>query len=349
MLARVHSSSLVPVLLLALFLVACGGDDGEKKDPCGNGICADVHDAYVADDAGAEITVTEDATAFGEVSETRVEEDLPVAGEVVPEIIENLAPGDVKRIKGKVVDESGNPIPSLFVQPCTYTADVELCHKATTDADGNWVVNFSPAKPDLVGIHVRFVTNDYTPTACYWDMEELNLVDNEIVFTEPFVIYGQGESFADIDFGIAESTDVDGSGVSFTVAADEWFPGIFEPVSIRIKRFPLEEYVPCFLDAANLPDALYSMTPDWISFSTPGGIEATFENTEGLAPGASVSFFVLGSLDTQIIPLEGDPVHLHTGDWYGIGAGTVSADGSVITTDPGAGLPGIGWVGYKAQ
>jgi len=276
------------------------------------------------------------------------EEDIPEVNQIVPEVVENLEPGDVKRIKGKVVDQDGNPIADLFVQPCTY-GESELCHKAKTDEDGNWTVNFSPAKPDLTGIHVRFVTNDYTPTACYWDMEDLNLVDNEIVFVEPFVIYDQGESFADMDFGISEPTLVDGSGVTFTVDADEWSPGIFEPVSICIKRFPMDEYVPCFLDEADLPDALYSMTPEWLSFSTPGGIEATFENSENLTPGSMVDFFFLGSNDTQIIPLEGTPVHLHTGEWYKFGTGSVSEDGSIITTDVGSGLPGIGWVGYKAK
>ncbi len=346
MVARFLSSSLVKVTLLTLFLCACGGEDG-SNDECSGTNCLDSRaPADVAGDVVAEedLALTTD-TATGEALD---EEDIQAIDEVLPEIIENLKPGDVKRIKGKVVDEAGNPIPDLFVQPCTYTVDVELCHKATTDEDGNWALTFSPAKEDLIGIHVRFVTNDYTPTACYWDMENLNFVDNEVVFTEPFIIFDQGESFADIDFGISEPTAVDGSGVKFTVEAEEWFPGIFEPVSIRIKRFPLDEYVPCFLDAGDLPDALYSMTPDWLSFSTPGGIEATFENSEGLAPGAQVSFFVLGTLDTQIVPLEGDPLHLHTGDWHNLGTGTVSDDGSVITTDPGSGLPGIGWIGYKA-
>jgi hypothetical protein len=347
MLARSRSSSLVKVMFAAIFLCACGGEDGKSTDKCSNTLCSDV-----VDSSGevVDVTLGEDLPLSTDVdgAEMLDEEDIPAIDEVVPEVIENFEPGDVKRIMGKVVDENGEPIPSLFVQPCTYTAQLELCHKATTDEDGNWTVNFSPAKKDLIGIHVRFVTNDYTPTACYWNMEDLNFVENEIVFTEPFIVFDQGESYADIDFGISETTVVEGSGLKFAVEADEWFPGIFEPVSICIERFPLEEYVPCFLDEGDLPDAVFSMTPDWLSFSTPGGIEATFENTEGLAPGSQVNFFVLGTLDTQIIPLEGDPIHLHTGDWHNLGTGTVSDDGSVITTDPGSGLPGIGWVGYKA-
>jgi hypothetical protein len=347
MLAEVHRSGLVKVIFLAVFLCACGGEDGNDSDTCIGAPCYDATDELgpVVDViAEVDLPLTADVVA-GEVLD---EEDIPAIDEVVPEVIENLEPDDVKRIKGKVVDENGAPIPSLFVQPCTYTADVELCHKATTDENGDWTVNFTPAKKGLIGIHVRFVTNEYTPTACYWDMEDLNFVENEILFTEPFIIFDQGESYADIDFGIAEPTVVEGSGVKFTVEAAEWFPGIFEPVSICIERFPLAEYVPCFLDEGDLPDAVYSMTPDWLSFSTPGGIEATFENTEELAPGAQVNFFVLGTLDTQIIPLEGETIHLHTGDWHNLGTGTVSEDGSVITTDPGSGLPGIGWVGYKA-
>lgn len=347
MLAGVHPSSLILATLVGALLFSCSGDgDGPDNQCSPQTLCYD---------SANELDVVPEARFEGElplpdaVAETLDEEDVPLVDEDVPEIVVNLEPGDVKRIKGKVVDEHGNPIPALFVQPCTYTEDVELCHKATTDDDGNWAVNFMPAKQDLIGIHVRFVTEEYTPTACYWEMADLNLVNNEIVFSAPFIIYDQGEAFASVDVGVSEPTVVDGSGVSFTVAADEWFPGIFEAVGVRIKRFPLDEYVPCFLDETDLPDALFSMAPDWVSFSTPGGVAATFENSEGLEAGATVSLFVLGSLDTQILPLDGAPVHLKTGDWYKLGTGTVSGDGSVITTDPGSGLPGIGWVGYKLQ
>jgi hypothetical protein len=351
----IRNLHLLLLLLAVASLVGACGDEESKTDKdtsCGNGSqCAEVV-------VPADIQDHDDATA-GDVTDNP---DLPGSGDLLdgddlpgqdlldtPEVVENLAPGDVKRIKGRVVDQDGQPIAGLFVQPCTYSADSELCHKANTDADGHWQVNFMPAKSDLDGIHVRFVTEDYTPSACYWDMAEVNLVDNVIDFTEPFVIYDQGPALASIDFGIDVPTHVEGAGVDFTVAADEWFPGIFEPVDIKIMRFPLDDYVPCFLDDGNLPDALFSMVPDWISFSTPGGIPATFENTEELPAGSKVSFFVLGALDTQITPLEGDATFLHTGDWFNIGTGTVRQDGSVITTDVGAGLPGIGWVGYKAQ
>jgi hypothetical protein len=337
--------------LLALALAAgCGGDDGKKS---AEEIKA--QDDVVAD-AAADLNVPSDATSDGETPE-----ELVAPGDVAPdqpgeeelideeEIVENLDPGDVKRIKGKVVDNLGNPVADLFVQPCTYTEESELCHKATTDANGDFVVTFTPAKKNLIGIHVRFVTDLYTPSACYWDLADIELVDNEIVFADPFVIYPFNGVAATVEVGVDEPVAVSAEGVTFTVQPEEWFPGIFEPVTIRGRAFPLDEYVPCFLDEAALPDALYSFTPDWISFAKTGGIDVTFANTAGLEPGAKVSLFVLGSLDTQIRPLDGDPIWLHTGEWYEYGTGTVNEDGTLVVADPGSGLPGLGWVGWKAQ
>ena len=97
------------------------------------------------------------------------------------------------------------------------------------------------------------------------------------------------------------------------------------------------------------PDGLYVMTPDWLSFSTPGGVEVQFDNSAGLQAGAQVSLFVLGGLDTRVRPVDGEPIHLDTGTWYKVGTGHVSEDGATIVSDPGSGVPGLGWVGWKAE
>lgn len=259
----------------------------------------------------------------------------------------DLEPDDVTKVAGKVVDAQGNPVVGLFVQPCTYAGDTEKCHKATTSDDGSFTLAFAPAIK-ITGLHVRFVSDDFTPAACYWDFEDLPLEKNQVSFGEPFVLEAMGEPVATVDVG-SQAAEISADGLAFSVGDGEWFPGIFEASGIRVKKLDLAAHLPCFVPADNVPDALYAMTPDWLSFSTPGGLEVTFDNSAGLAAGGKVTLYVLGGLDTKIRVLDGDPIHLHTGDYYELGTGTVSGGGTKIVSDPGMGLPAMGWIGWKAQ
>jgi hypothetical protein len=259
----------------------------------------------------------------------------------------DLEPDDVTKVAGKVIDAQGNPVVGLFVQPCTYAGDAEKCHKATTSDDGSFSLTFAPALK-LTGLHVRFVSDSFTPSACFWDFQDLPFENNKVIFAEPFVLEAMGEPVATADVG-SEAVEISADGLAFSVAEGEWFPGIFELAEIRVRKVDLAAHLPCFVPADNVPDALYAMTPDWLSFSVPGGLEVSFDNSAGLSAGDKVNLYVLGGLDTKIRVPDGDPVHLHTGDYYEFGTGTVSGDGTKIISDPGMGLPAMGWIGWKAQ
>jgi hypothetical protein len=124
---------------------------------------------------------------------------------------------------------------------------------------------------------------------------------------------------------------------------------VFEDTVIRVRSFPLDGQLPCFLPAGEVPDALFALTPDWLGFAAPGGLKVAFDNGKGLPAGSKVTLYVVGSLDTKIRPLEGQATVVPVGQWTELGGATVSADGKTIVSDPGSGLPGLGWIGWKAE
>jgi hypothetical protein len=339
--------------LVGILSVACGG--GESKDKDSGSTPEDIVSAEMLSEVSTPEDLAADQTVPLDVVEadvaTDLDDDVPIPPEeIIEELVEEIVvldPEAIKSIQGTVQDGAGAPLAGLFVQPCTYTEEMEQCHKANSDADGFFEKLFDPAKTDIIAIHVRFVTDLFTPTACYYVADEMPFADNVVDFANPFVLFEMGDTVAVVETDVSADTEVAIPGVEFSVPVDAWFPGIFEKVEIRGVRYPLEQHTPCFLSEETMPDELYVFTPDWVSFSTPGGLEITFDNTKNLAPGTQVSLWVLGQLDTQIIPLEGETIHVHTGDWVEFGKATVSEGGAAIVSDPGSGVPGLGWIGWK--
>ena len=257
----------------------------------------------------------------------------------------DLAPDMVAGVSGSVVDEAGKPISGMFVQPCVYTETTESCLKAISKDDGTWEVAVNPPRT-IEGLHVRFVTNDYSAMACYYDFAELPLENNIVHFEAPYKLYSMGELVEELDVPPVGPVTVEAEGLSFTVLPEEWFPGVFEPTSIKIRKLPVE-FAGCFAGPGDEPDVLYALSPDWLGFSTVGGVPVTFDNELGLTAGASVTLYFLGALDATVRPIGGEPILLKTGQWYKLGQGTVSSDGKSIVSDEGAGLPWLGVVGYR--
>jgi len=348
------SYHLLVLLSAPAFAWSCGGGgNGEGKTE----VVQDLVETQAPLDVsrGEEMESPADTGGEDGVPESTDQPDVSVTPDtpaeellVEPEEVVDLDPDLLVRIVGVVVDSQGEGIPDLFVQPCTYTDYNETCHKASTDADGHWEVVLNQPKK-IVALHVRFVTETYTPSNCHYDLEELDFQDNTVTFAEPFVLYAMPGETTVVESGVADPVTIAADGISLTVGPDEWFPGIFEPTVIRAREFPLDEYVPCFLDAGDLPDALYVLTPDWLGFSTPGGVPVEFDNSAGLEAGSQVALFVLGANGTTVHPVDGGPVELDTGQWYEFGTGTVSGDGLKILSDAGSGAPAFGWLGWKAK
>ena len=269
-----------------------------------------------------------------------IDEEVPVV---------DLGPDYLKRLEGTVLDADGNPIVDLFVQPCTYVAGEAACHKAKSNSLGEFVLELDPPR-QISALHIRFVTDVFTPLNCHYDLADMPMENNVAVFTEPFVLRAMPEAGVLVPMEVDVPVELAGDGLSVTVSPDDWLGGVWEDTTVRIMAYPLDLQTPCFIHGDNMPDGLYAMTPDWLGFQVPGGLEVKFDNTAGLAPGDQVDLFVVGGLDTSIKPLDGsDHILVGTGAEYPLGTGTVNEDGSKIVSDPGAGMPGLGWIGWRKK
>jgi len=325
-----------------------------QKEPLPDSQQADVGGGLteLADVVQAELAGRETDAHFGDVesdesvAELEAEADFAFVDEAAAEI-QVLPPGFLAGMSGSVVGEDGSPVEGLFVQPCTYTQDEETCYKSLTDESGHWSIAISPPK-DVVATHVRLVTDLYAPLSCHYEKDQLQVEDGVAVFAKPLVAVAiPDESAVVVQAEPTEAVFLNVDGLSVTIQPDQFFPGVFETTTIRGMKFPLGEDLPCFLSPDTVPDELYVFTPDWMAFGPPGGIEVRFANSKGLAPETKVTLHVLGGGDTWIHPVAGDPFHLQVGLWYELGTGTVSPDGAEIVSDPGCGMPGLGWIGWE--
>jgi len=336
------------VLAGALWFASCGPDDIDS----GKDVITDTEAEIPEPDVNDLADVSRAESYVGEVAP-----DLPV--DIEPELsrvetvdekeeeLIDLGPGILKKVQGTVVDGDGQPVSGLFVQPCTYTETGESCHKTSSKTDGSWELSFDPPK-EIVGLHVRFVDDAYTPLICHYDLDELSMEFNVVDFKVPFVLFDMPETVT-VPVGTADPVEISADGLAVTLPPEVLADVLWEDTMIRVRAFPLDVMTPCFFEPDNAPDALYASTPDWIGFATPGGLEVRFANTKGLAPGEKVNLFVVGGFGTVVHPLEGDPIPIPVGTVHELGTGTVSEDGSKIVSDPGTGMPGLGWLGWKTQ
>ena len=97
------------------------------------------------------------------------------------------------------------------------------------------------------------------------------------------------------------------------------------------------------MDRADPPDGLWAFWPE--SAVDGVGFPVRIPNTGNLAAGTQVDLFVLGGLECNL----DDGTHVPEGVWSQYGTGTVRADGAVIESDAGSGLPCFTWFGYRAR
>ena len=120
------------------------------------------------------------------------------------------------------------------------------------------------------------------------------------------------ESWDDLQITIAPGTAVDDQGNAAQQA-----------VVIPVPPDRLPAPLPPF---ANPQLVVSVQVPGATNFDVPAPI--TLPNLDGLAPGSKATLFSFNH---------------DAGDWFAIGLGTVSDDGSVIVSDPGVGIRAPGW------
>ena len=236
-------------------------------------------------------------------------------------------PGDpvATRIVGIVEDNQNAPIEGVSVRVDGTAIS------AQTDAQGQFV---------LSGVSVGYVKLFVDGTTAHrpgtWPTLEFSLytvagIDNRLempIFLLPIDVQ-RGLYVDDVTGGTLTLPEL--PGFSLTVkAGSATFPGggrtgTVSATMVHHDKMPM---APAF---GQQPRFILTIQPTGTHFDPPAAV--TFPNTEGLAAGEITELY---SFDHDL------------GQFVSIGTGTVSADGSMIRSDPGAGIIKGGWHGAGA-
>jgi len=347
----------IAVLLGWVVLAGAGAcsDDGDGRD---------VPD--VADDArGPDADADADADADEVPSEVDEPDDAGDADEGGAEVVPpctppstacldsacHAAPYGITCVGGSVADETGVPLADQAVALCA----ASRCLFSRSDAEGWWTVRIPATITSIESLALYFPTSApplparHSPFCRFSD-----LCDDALHLCNDFRLYAAPTTGAEVGTGAlaaevrAEASD--GAALVFPAGVEVLLPIGVEELWVALSRFPLAEHVPCFIDPANPPLALYVVTPVDSEVIEPGTMtdpvlrDAALDlpNDTGLAAGAVVDVWVLGGAHPADAGLE-------EGEWRALTTAAVTADGRRIRTAPGEGLGYLTWFGIYAR
>lgn len=264
----------------------------------------------------------------------------PCIGPDVPCISEAChgPPFALECVGGWILDGAGDPIPGQGVAPCANGT----CYLGSTRDDG-WFAVALPSDPPIWSIQFSFPgTGPRLRPYCHVTA----LCDGDVHLCRAFVLYEGPTSGTTIPEGTLTGEirieAADGAALVLPAGAEIEIAPSSDPW-MALSRYPTEENLPCFVDPASPPLALYAVTPPATYVFEPGthtmmnaGLD--IPNTTGLAAGTEVDVFVLGGVYTTHIDLE-------EGDWERLAGATVSTDGTRIRTASGEGIGYLTWFG----
>jgi hypothetical protein len=289
------------MLLLVAVTGACDGN--------GNGEDTGGHDADVTADDGADVPGA-DADGDADAAEDAADdvEDAACRTEVpepcTPATTECLGPAchappyATTCVSGTVGDEHGAPLHCQAVALCV----PGHCFFTTADADGYFSARI-PAGSSIDELALYFPSSPprLSPFCRYQE-----LCDGAIHLCDDYRLYPAPTAGTDVGTGaLAAEARVEASdrAAMILAAGDEVLLPIDAPTTeVALTRFPLDEHVPCFIDPASPPLALYVVTPLDTFLIEPGTMvhpvlrfaALDLPNETGLAAGAEVDVFVLG-------------------------------------------------------
>ncbi len=233
-------------------------------------------------------------------------------------------PPTVTSISGLVEDDSNTPVPgaTITLEGTNYTA--------VSDVNGNFLISPAPIGTFLLQVngHTSTRTDATFPTLAY-SITTVSGINNTLGMPvclpplDPTSV--QTYSPSSTTPLVLQMTGV--PGYVFTVA-----PGsVFNPDGTAYSG-PLSlsqvhaDRVPMAPPHGSLPLMAGTLQPPGLHFNPP--VQTQFPNVSGLAPGTVLDIF---SYDHDQM------------DWVSQGPARVSADGSVINSDPGFGISKSGW------
>jgi hypothetical protein len=236
---------------------------------------------------------------------------------------------EFRHLSATVVDANGKPVPHLIAQAC----GTNLCLNGTTDGSGHVVIdaNASETKPAFKygdGVnYARFALPLAGPTVS--------------------VDLGSQATFAfdppALGVPLTPSAEATSRGFTLTLPADlePIQPDPFDFPTADLQKFRAVEVpvaaAPAAVDGSLGFGLLVALTPSDTALCPPAKL--TVPNSPGWPAGSLVEFFLHGiDVEEQWAPYGG---------WAKVSAGTVSADGASIATDPDGGLPQLSIVGVR--
>jgi hypothetical protein len=232
-------------------------------------------------------------------------------------------------ITGLVLDNSNIPIQGATLSVAHFSAST------TSDTEGKFTLKF-PANEVPIGFHHLVVTGTTAPGGSYPNlMFELEIIKGaNNVLSAPIYL---------VPLNIADAKLVGGDqAVTFTLDDVPGFSLTVLPHSTTFEYTDKPDETMGFVHVTKVhadkvpmvpPDGMQwrfviTIQPPSVRFNPPAPF--TLPNIEGLPPGAKTELF---SFDHDLA------------SFVSVGTGTVSEDGSVITSDPGFGVVKGGWHG----
>lgn len=240
-------------------------------------------------------------------------------------------------VGGRIVDEAGVGVAGGFVQMCVRTdAGRLLCLRpTTTDDDGVFQADVAANARCMERATAR-VVKPQTDTATLYCAVPLTTDVSSVTLPEPYVLVATtpAVTLPPEGDGVAVQSVAFADGVVVDVAPGALPDGTWDRLAARV------------LDADAAPACLRAEAPPLqtlVAFSPEleidgAGATARLPNRGGLAAGATVPVYVLGSIDCRLA----DGTLVEEGHWQPLADGVVSADGASIDV---VGVPCLTWLG----
>jgi len=233
-------------------------------------------------------------------------------------------PASITSISGLVEDDSNTPVPgaTIVLEGTNYTA--------VSDQNGNFKISPAPVGTFLLQVngHTSTRTDAVFPTLAYTitTIAGLNNTLGMPVCLPPL----DPTSVQTYDPTSSQSLTLQMTGIpgyTFTVAPHSVFnpDGTAYSGPLSLSQVHADR-VPMAPPHGSLPLIAGTLQPPGLHFNPP--VTTQFPNTSGLAPGTVLDVY---SYDHDQM------------DWVSQGPARVSADGSVILSDPGFGISKSGW------
>lgn len=245
----------------------------------------------------------------------------------------------VAGIRGRALDELGQPLAGGILQMCLRTEDhTQLCLAPTdVEPDGWYRVVLDRELRCIQQVTLRLSARDGAASTTYCrapmapvygvlDIDEDLVVHSlEVPVERPGV--GDATAMRTLRFPDGLEVDAVPGDFEFPEAYDQLAAGRVDPANAD-----------CFLDEAPSLLGLYAFGPE--SGIAPGAGFRIPEGT-GLADGSRVELWIVGGTYTHLA----DGEWIEEGTFVPYGHGTVS--GGAIAPDPGSELPYLTWLGYR--